>query len=194
MHRFFLLLLVLVSLESSAQLKVTVTPTGSQLVCYKDSVGYKANISGTDTAGVAYRWQKDGIDIPGADSSVIAFPKARPADTGQYRCIATKQAMTDTSNIVVLHMRPAMKFDTLYRYNPLTCPLQCKAQYKAMVSGGTQYKIYPPYQYNWHGGHSQDTLCFGLCPGKHWITVSDSLGCKIDSMFLIDVLKAPKFR
>lgn len=177
-----------------AQLIVTVTPTGTQVVCFKDSVGYKANISGTDTSGVVYRWQKDGIDIPGADSSIIAFPKAKPSDTGQYRCIATKWAMTDTSNIVVLKMRPAMKFDTLYRYNALACPLQCKAQYKAMVSGGTPFKLYPPYNYNWHGGHSQDTLCFGLCPGKHWITVSDSLGCKIDSMFLIDVLKAPKVR
>jgi hypothetical protein len=159
-----------------------------------DSVGYTATISGTDTSGVSYRWQKNGVDIFGADTSMLTFPHAKPSDTGYYRCIASKWAMVDTSNIVILKMHPAMKFDTLYRYNALACPLQCKGQFKALVSGGTPYKLYPPYVYDWHGGHSQDTLCFGICPGKHRLTVSDTLGCSLDSMYFVDVLKAPKIR
>lgn len=194
MKRIFLLFYLLNSLAATAQMNVTVTPTGSVTWCYKDSVGYMASITGTDTSGVSYRWQKNGADIFGADSNLLYFPKAKLSDTGQYRCIATKWPMIDTSNIVVLNMYPAMKFDTMYRYNALACPLQCKGQYKALVSGGTPFKLDPPYMYNWHGGHSQDTLCFGLCPGKHRLTVTDSMGCSIDSNYFIDVLKAPKVR
>ncbi len=194
MKRLVLLLFLFSSLVSMAQLKVTVTPTGTLTWCYLDSVGYTANISGTDTSGVSYRWQKNGIDIPGADSALLLFPHSKPSDTGQYRCIASKLAMTDTSNIVILKMHPAMKLDTLRRYNALACPLQCKGQFKAIASGGTPFKLYPPYQYNWHGGHSQDTLCFGICPGKHRLTVTDSLGCSIDSIYFVDVLKLPKVR
>ncbi len=194
MKRTLLLLFLFVSLSSIAQMHVTVTPTGTHIFCNRDSVGYFAEITGTDTSQVAYRWQKNGIDIPGADSAFLLFPHARLSDTGEYRCIASKLAMIDTSNIVVLRMHPAMKFDTLYRFNALGCAQQCKGQFKAMVSGGTPNKTYPPYYYSWHGGHSQDTICFGLCPGKHKLTVTDSLGCSIDSMYFVDVLKSPRVR
>ncbi|MCX6287261.1 MAG: gliding motility-associated C-terminal domain-containing protein [Bacteroidetes bacterium] len=194
MKRLFVLLLLFVSLASVAQLHVSVTPTGTFTWCYKDSVGYTAKISGTDTSGVSYRWQKNGVDVFGADSAYLIFPHAKPSDTGEYRCIASKWAMIDTSNIVTLKMHPAMKFDTLYRYNALACPLQCKGQFKALVSGGTPFTIYPPYRYNWHGGHNQDTLCFGICPGKHRLTVTDSMSCSIDSIYFVDVLKLPKVR
>jgi len=194
MKRLVLLLFIMASLGSMAQMTVTVTPTGSFTWCYRDSVGYTAKITGTDTSQVVYRWQKNGVDIPGADSSLLYFPHAKPSDTGEYRCIASKWAMIDTSNIVILKMHPKMQFDQLYRYNALACPLQCKGQFKALVSGGTPFKIYPPYMYSWHGGHSQDTLCFGLCPGKHRLTVTDSLGCSIDSIYFVDVLKLPPVR
>jgi len=194
MKRLIFILFLISSLASAAQMKVSVTPKGTNVWCYKDSVGYTATITGTDTSGVSYRWQKNGIDIPFADSAYLLFPRSAPSDTGEYRCIASKWAMIDTSNVVILKMHPAMKFETLFRYNALACPLQCKGQFKALVSGGTPYKLYPPYQYNWHGGHSQDTLCFGLCPGKHHLTVSDSMGCSIDTIYFVDVLKLPHVR
>lgn len=194
MKRLLTLLFLFISLASMAQLKVTVTPTGTITWCYKDSVGYFARISGTDTSGVSYRWQKNGVDIFGADSAYLSYPKAQLSDTGQYRCIVEKLGEIDTSNIVILKMHPAMKFDTVYRYNALACPLQCKGQFKALVSGGTPMKSYPPYYYNWHGGHNQDTLCFGICPGKHLLSVTDSMQCTIDTIYFVDVLKAPKIR
>jgi len=194
MKRLLTLLFLFISLASMAQLKVTVTPTGTITWCYKDSVGYFARITGTDTSGVSYRWQKNGLDIAGADSAYLAYPKAQLSDTGQYRCIVEKLGEIDTSNIVILKMHPAMKFDTLYRYNALACPLQCKGQFKALVSGGTPMKTYPPYYYNWHGGHNQDTLVFGVCPGKHLLSVTDSMQCTIDTIYFVDVLKAPKIR
>jgi len=194
MKRLIVLLFLFASLAPMAQMKVTVTPTGTYIWCFRDSVGYTANITGTDTSGVTYRWQKNGMDITGADSSLLVFKHVKPSDTGQYRCIATKWAMTDTSNIVILKMHPVIKIDTLYRYNQLSCPLQCKGQFKVLVSGGVPFKSYPPYIYNWHGGHSQDTLCFGLCPGKHLLSISDTTGCVLDTVFFVDVLKAPKIR
>jgi len=194
MNRILLFLFMFASLASMAQMQVTVTPTGTHIYCYRDSVGYTATITGTDTSQVTYRWQKNGVDIPGADSAYLLFPHARISDTGLYRCIASKWAMIDTSNIVHLRMHPVMKFDTLYRFNELACALQCKGQFKALVSGGTPNKTYPPYYYAWHGGHSQDTICFGLCPGKHKLTVTDSLECSIDSIYFVDVLKSPKVR
>lgn len=195
MKHWLILSFLLCITSSYAQLKVSIDTTGkTKPYCYKDSVGYTARISGTDTAGVLYRWQKNGSDIPGADSNKIYFSKARPSDTGYYRCIASKAGVTDTSNTVRLRMHPAMRFDTLYRYNALACPGQCKAQYKAKVSGGTPFKLYPPYSYNWHGGHSQDTLCFGLCPGKRWLEVTDSMLCVLDTTYYVEVLVAPKIR
>ena len=89
MKRLVLLLFLFSSLSSAAQLHVTVTPAGTFTWCYKDSVGYIAKISGTDTSGVSYQWQKNGMDIFGADSSFLLFLHAKSSDTGEYRCIAT---------------------------------------------------------------------------------------------------------
>ena len=54
------------------------------------------------------------------------------------------------------------------------------------------FKNYPPYVYDWHGGFSQDTIVFGLCRGHYHLTVTDSLGCTIDSLYFVDALRAPK--
>ncbi|MCX6281146.1 MAG: gliding motility-associated C-terminal domain-containing protein [Bacteroidetes bacterium] len=192
MKRLIFIFFIFTSLACAAQITVTVTPKDTTFSCYRDSVAYHANITGADT--VQYVWQKNGVDIPGADTAYLIFPHVKASDTAHYRCIVFKGALVDTSNTVTLRMHPKMKFDTLYRYNALACPLQCKGQFKALVSGGTPFTIYPPYMYNWHGGHNQDTLCFGVCPGKHRLTVMDSLGCSIDSIYFVDVLKAPKIR
>jgi gliding motility-associated-like protein len=60
------------------------------------------------------------------------------------------------------------------------------------VSGGTQFKNYPPYIYEWGGGFSQDTIVFGLCRGHYTLKVTDSLFCSIDTSYFVDALKSPK--
>ncbi len=55
---------------------------------------------------LAYRWQKNGVNIPGADSSTYTTPVASPADSGAaYRCIATNPFGADTSATAFLSVR-----------------------------------------------------------------------------------------
>jgi gliding motility-associated-like protein len=169
-------------LASFTQINCTVTPSDT-LLCYRDSMAFVAAVTGTGT--IIFRWQKNGQDIPG-DNDTLAFSHALESDTGFYRCIVTNGSDVDTSNNAHLRMHPAMRFDTLYRYNALGCRADCKGQFKALVSGGT-----PPYDFSWGGGFSQDTIVFGLCMGNYRLKVYDSVGCMIDSAYYVDVLKSP---
>jgi gliding motility-associated-like protein len=180
-------------------------------VCYRDSVSFTAIVPGTITDTIYYQWQMNFVNIPGAIDSLYIIRNVNSNSPGFYRCIITVGGINDTSDNVLLWMRPRMKFDTLFRYNELGCPTvnktiqtgnpkhdtvitvpNCQGQFKALVSGGTQFKNYPQYLYDWHAGHSQDTIVFGLCPGSGKLTVTDSLGCSIDSVYFVDVLKLPK--
>ena len=181
------------------QVTVVVYPSDTT-VCYRNSVAFTTIVTGTVADTVKYRWQKSLVDISGATDSIYGITHVLASDTGTYRCIISVDHVdVDTSSVVTLRMRPRMYIDTLYRYNPIGCPTiqgtttpLCKGQFKTLVSGGTQFKNYPPYIYEWHGGHSQDTIVFGLCPGSKKLTVTDSLGCSLDSVYFVDVFKLPK--
>lgn len=177
--------------SAMGQVSVEVSPTDT-IVCYGDSVAFTTIVTGTYTGTVTYRWQKNFIDITGATDSIYAISKVAGIDQGLYRCIVAVDTYADTSNDAQLRMHPKMQIDTLYRYNPLGCPRDCKGQFKVQVSGGTTFKNYPPYIYDWNGGFSQDTIVFGLCRGRYTFTVTDSIGCSLDSSYYVDVLKAPK--
>jgi glucose/arabinose dehydrogenase len=48
---------------------------------------------------LAYRWQRDGVDIPGADQTVLTLNDVQLADSGAlFRCIVFNQHGSDTSN------------------------------------------------------------------------------------------------
>ncbi|MFH1159629.1 MAG: gliding motility-associated C-terminal domain-containing protein [bacterium] len=182
MRRFLPLLITYFPFFSQAQLICVVTPSDT-LICYRDSMAFIASV--TDTGAITFRWQKNGIDIPG-NNDTLSFSHALESDTGFYRCIVSNGITIDTSNDAHLRMHPAMKFDTLYRYNALGCRADCKGQFKALVSGGT-----PPYDFVWGGGYSQDTIVFGLCMGNYRLKVYDSAGCILDSAYYVDVLRSP---
>ncbi len=191
MKHFLLIIFCLFGVASSAQITVTVRPADT-LLCFGDSVALVADISGTVTTTVSYQWQKNQTDIPGANDSLYAIASLRESDPGTYRCLLSVGGTLYTSNDALIRMHPKMRVDTLYRYNPLGCPSECKGQFKTKISGGTPFSIYPPYIYDWNGGHSQDTIVFGLCRGKYILTVTDSVGCHIDTSYYVDVLKSPK--
>ena len=184
MRHLLFLFLLFSALTSVCQINITVSPADTTL-CYRDSLAFTTNISGLRP--YYYQWQRNGINITDAIDSVLIFPNADITDTGVYRCIVSNGIDSDTSNPAYLRMHPKMKFDTLYRYNDLGCPGVCKGQFKALISGGIS-----PFDYHWGGGHSQDTIVFGLCPGRYRLIVTDSNGCSIDSSYFVDVLKAPK--
>lgn len=196
LRKFLIISLVLCSFFATGQVSLQVTPADTT-VCFRDSVAFTAIVTGTGTATVTYRWQKNYIDIPGGNAadSIYAISHVSSADPGLYRCIiAVNGVIADTSNDALLGMHPRMYFDTLYRYNPLGCPTVdtttqplCKGQFKTLVSGGVL-----PYSYEWNGGHSQDTIVFGLCPGYHKLIVTDANNCSIDSIYYVDVLRLPK--
>jgi len=182
----FLLLFWFLWQTAFSQLICVVTPTDTT-ACVRDSIAFVAKVSGNGTDTVYYRWQRNNIYIPGETATILTFPSVDDGDTATYRCIVRSGADSAISNDGRLAMFSKIIFDTLYRYNELGCRGVCKGQFKALVSGGL-----PPYTYNWGGGHSQDTIVFGLCPGKYWLFVTDSNKCTIDSSYFVDVLKSPK--
>jgi gliding motility-associated-like protein len=185
MKRILLILSVFLSLESFSQLNVVLHPADT-LLCFKDSLRLTATVTGSGT--LHYTWQKENITIPGApDTLSIKIDSVMTADTGYYRVIVTNGTDTDTSNTVHIRIYPKMNIDTLYRYNELGCPGTCKGQFFAHVSGGKK-----PYLYQWGGGHSQDTIVFGLCQGTYTFRVIDSNNCVLKKQYYVDVLRMPK--
>ena len=194
MKQFLAFLFFFCSMITFAQVAVVVTPSDTT-VCFRDSVAFTAIVTGSGTSKISYQWQKNYINLsgPGSQDSVYSISSVNGSSPGIFRCIASVEGVgADTSNDAMLRMHPRMYIDTLYRYNPLGCAGECKGQFKVHVSGGTPFMSEPPYIYEWHGGHSQDTIVFGLCPGHYVFTATDSLGCAFDTAYFVDVLKSPK--
>lgn len=192
MKQFLLLLFFFSGVAVMGQVTVVVAPVDT-IVCFRDSAAFTSIVTGAGTAKISYRWQKNYIDLTGATDSIYAITHVQSSSPGIYRCIVSVEGLgADTSNEAILRMHPRMYVDTLYRFNPLGCAGECKGQFKALISGGTPFNSELQYIYEWHGGHSQDTIVFGLCRGKYLFTATDSLGCSLDSAYYVDVLKSPK--
>ena len=191
MKHFLFLLSFLSAITAMGQVTVTVKPADT-IVCYNDSIVFTAVVTGAGSNTVGYTWQQNFIPISGATSSVYSIKHVKSGSPGLYHCVAIVAGGSYTSNDAHLRMHPRLKLDTLYRYNALGCAKECKGQFKALVSGGTPSKIYPPYVYDWHGGFSQDTIVFGLCRGEYPLNVTDSLGCSLDTSYIVRALISPK--
>jgi hypothetical protein len=66
--------------------QVTLAPT-AQSACPGGSATFSAGFSGSPAP--ALRWQKDGVDIPGATGGTLVISGAGPGDVATYRCVAT---------------------------------------------------------------------------------------------------------
>lgn len=72
----------------------------------------------------------------------------------------------------------------LFEIDP-TCAKDCDANYMANASGGVG-----PYSYRWNGKPGRfDSIQTGLCAGKNRIVITDSQGCKLDSLYTIKGLE-----
>lgn len=55
-----------------------------------------------DTAGVTYRWMKNGVVMPGQTAAMLTFDRIAPADAGVYRLLATNATGTVGSDEVTV--------------------------------------------------------------------------------------------
>jgi len=194
MRLTLVLFILFLPILSFSQINCVVTPADT-LLCARDSMAFVAKVDEPDAT--TFRWQKDGVNIPGASNDTLPIPSPMASDTGVYRCIATRGAEVDTSNDAFLRMFPVMVITELTRINEIGCRMirnddgtyspNCKAQYLVGISGGER-----PLVYYWGGGYMQDSLVLGLCPDRHYkVQITDINGCKLDSTFFVDYLKTP---
>ena len=184
MKQILFLFFLLTVFFSYGQVTATITPVDTTL-CYHDSIAIHTQVTGLRP--YTYKWLKNGVVIANASDSILVFKDAKYPDTAVYQCIVGNGSSVDTSNTSQIRMHLKMNIDALYRYNALGCPGSSKGQFKAHVSGGA-----PPYTYEWGGGHSQDTIVFGLGEGKYTFIVTDTNHCSLDSIYEVEVLKIPK--
>lgn len=65
-----------------------------------------------------------------------------------------------------------------------TCSTECNANYMANASGGTA-----PYSFLWNGVPGRfDSIQTGLCAQGNLISIADSKGCTLDSIFIVEGL------
>lgn len=72
---------------------ITLEPQ-SFTVCQQQTVSFATLASGQ---GNTYQWQKNGVNIPGANNDTLTLVNAGAAEVGTYRLIATNSCGADTS-------------------------------------------------------------------------------------------------
>lgn len=60
----------------------------------------------TGEGPIDYRWQRNGVDVPGARGATFYLPTLQPADLGTYTVIATNAGGSATSAAAVLNFPP----------------------------------------------------------------------------------------
>ncbi|MFV1995363.1 MAG: immunoglobulin-like domain-containing protein, partial [Verrucomicrobiales bacterium] len=73
---------------------ITTQPLGQTLVPGNAAV---FNVTAAATGAVSYQWQKDGMDIPGANDSSFTIPDAQIQDAGIYSAVVTSGSASATS-------------------------------------------------------------------------------------------------
>ncbi len=91
-------------------------PTGTT-VCGTQSISFSATVNGT---GNSYQWQKNGVNINGANSTTYTINSATLADTGAYTLVATNICGSVTSDTARLTPVPqtAITSNGLVAYYP----------------------------------------------------------------------------
>ncbi len=83
---------------------IVVNQPASQTVYAQDAVTFSVSASGTGPLN--YKWQKNGVDIPGATSSTYVINSAVVSDGGNYKAIVSNAYGDATSNEAALTVLP----------------------------------------------------------------------------------------
>ena len=84
------------------------THPDSQTPCVGESAQLCVVATGTD---LDYQWQKDGTDIPGANSDCYAIPSVVCNDAGSYTCRVSNSCGSQTSNAATLTVNAPPQID-----------------------------------------------------------------------------------
>lgn len=145
--------------------------THDTIICYNDSLELSIT---PDT--LHYLWEPGG--------QTAASIKVSPTDSTLYRVHVTDNINTCTDS-VALRVYPRINVE-LEQFTE-GCSGDCGGQARAYVSGGV-----PPYEpFLWNGQPSLfDSIVDKLCEGENKFTLTDSVGCTLDTTFTISALPA----
>jgi hypothetical protein len=83
---------------------ITLNPASQSVV---DSTGVSFSCAASGTSPLSYQWQRNGVDIPEAESGVYTIAMVTRADSGTtYRCIVANGFGADTSSAAILRVIP----------------------------------------------------------------------------------------
>ena len=124
--------------ENQAELpKITLQPF-NMTRCTGDTATFTMQASGNMT----YRWQKDGIDIPGATDPALILPDLILEDEGNYQCFVTNSYGTVSTLPVFLRVKaaPVILIQPRNQYAD-----QNEMQTLEVIANGTL-----PFTYQWY--------------------------------------------
>lgn len=123
----------------------------SQTVAASQPALFTVNAAGVKP--FTYRWQRNGMDIPGAVDSVYKIPSVVAGDAGSYRVIITNTYGADTSaaatlTVTAFNSKPTVTFTTA----PSNNALFVGGQVFNFVATATDIQdgVLPPSAFSWH--------------------------------------------
>jgi len=108
--------------------------------------------------GLEYQWQKNGVDIPGADKSEYTTNVLGLSDNGNlYRCVVTNPKGSVNSNTALLSVEPTVKIDV----DPTDFILKVgkvKDNDAEQILTNMNGTTVSPYWNNWQGDYIEMTV------------------------------------
>lgn len=147
---------------------MTVSVSATAPSCAGQSNGTAIATAGGGTPGYAYQWVGTGI------TSSVATGLA----AGTYSVNVTDASGCAVQGTVTITAPPPLAL-TVNKTNE-TCDNLNNGTASATVSGGT-----PAYSYLWQPGSATTQFVSGLAAGNYTVTVTDSKGCQILTVFSI---------
>ena len=100
--------------DTSNEATLKVTPSGIKTTITMQPISAERNegefmmfeVSATGSVPIFYQWQKDGVDLSGANETSLNISPISLADSGTYRVIVSNDAGSDTSQDAHLTVHP----------------------------------------------------------------------------------------
>lgn len=141
----------------------------------KKSARFFVTATGTDT--LKFAWYKTGKDSILSTLDTLIFSAVTPADDGEYFCVVTNAAGSDTSDTARLIVDDELKAPTIIAHP--------KSQTKYIgesITFSVSVEGYPPPKYQWYLNGSilqDDTLNTLVLPDLKYSNNNDSVFCKV---------------